>query len=63
MAKKKNPLVFMDVSIDGDPIERMVFEVLLHLSPVALETLFYFLFTSWFTYCFDLLYFRTVLFD
>lgn len=28
MAKKKNPLVFMDVSIDGDPVERMVFEVL-----------------------------------
>jgi peptidyl-prolyl isomerase G (cyclophilin G) len=27
MAKKKNPLVFMDVSIDGDPVERMVFEV------------------------------------
>jgi len=28
MAKKKNSLVFMDVSIDGDPVERMVFEVL-----------------------------------
>ncbi|MFQ6658247.1 hypothetical protein Gotur_027598 [Gossypium turneri] len=28
MAKKKNTLVFMDVSIDGDPVERMVFEVL-----------------------------------
>lgn len=28
MTKKKNPLVFMDVSIDGDPIEKMVFEVL-----------------------------------
>jgi hypothetical protein len=25
--KKKNPLVFMDVSIDGDPVKRMVFEV------------------------------------
>ncbi|KHG30308.1 Peptidyl-prolyl cis-trans isomerase cyp5 [Gossypium arboreum] len=25
MAKKKNPLVFMDVSIDGDPAERMLF--------------------------------------
>ena len=24
---KKNPLVFMDVCIDGDPKERMVFEV------------------------------------
>jgi len=28
MAKKKNCLVFMDMSIDGDPVERMVFEVL-----------------------------------
>jgi len=27
MAKKKNCPVFMDVSIDGDPVERMVFEV------------------------------------
>ena len=25
---KKNPLVFMDVSIDGDPADKMVFEVL-----------------------------------
>ncbi|KAJ0461316.1 putative peptidylprolyl isomerase [Helianthus annuus] len=24
---KKNPLVYLDVSIDGDPIERMVFEL------------------------------------
>jgi peptidyl-prolyl isomerase G (cyclophilin G) len=32
MAKKKNPLVFMDVSIDGDPAEKMVFEVLLCLN-------------------------------
>lgn len=24
---KKNPFVYLDVSIDGDPIERMVFEV------------------------------------
>lgn len=31
MTKKKNPLVFLDVSIDGDPRERMVFEVLTHL--------------------------------
>lgn len=36
MTKKKNPLVFMDVSIDGDPREKMVFEVFtyLHLSNV-----------------------------
>lgn len=28
---KKKPLVFFDVSIDGDPIERMTFEVLYFL--------------------------------
>jgi peptidyl-prolyl isomerase G (cyclophilin G) len=28
MAKKKNPIVFMDVSIGDEPDERMVFEVL-----------------------------------
>lgn len=27
MTKKKNPLVFVDVSIDGDPAEKMIFEV------------------------------------
>lgn len=27
MAKEKNPVVFLDVSIDGDPAERMTFEV------------------------------------
>lgn len=32
MAKKKSLLVFMDVSVDGDPAERMVFEVLLCLN-------------------------------
>ncbi|RDY12372.1 Peptidyl-prolyl cis-trans isomerase CYP95, partial [Mucuna pruriens] len=26
MTKKENPLTFMDVSVDGDPVERMVFE-------------------------------------
>jgi hypothetical protein len=31
MAKKKNPMVFLNVSIDGDPGERMVFEVLFFL--------------------------------
>lgn len=31
MTKKKNPLVFMDVSVDGDPRERMVFEVFTYL--------------------------------
>ncbi|CAJ2643738.1 unnamed protein product [Trifolium pratense] len=33
MAKKKNPLVFMDVSIDGDPVERMVFELFYDVAP------------------------------
>ncbi|KAF2303871.1 hypothetical protein GH714_024009 [Hevea brasiliensis] len=28
MAKKKNPLVFMDVSVDGDPFERMVLSMM-----------------------------------
>ena len=27
MSKKKNPHVFLDVSIDGDPVERIVIEV------------------------------------
>lgn len=35
MAKKKSLLVFMDVSVDGDPAERMVFEVLLCLNLLA----------------------------
>lgn len=43
MAKKKNPLVFMDVSIDGDPVERMVFEVLyiLCINIFVLQLLYY----------------------
>lgn len=31
MTKSKNPLVFLDVCIDGDPGEKMVFEVMLVL--------------------------------
>lgn len=27
MAKKKNPNVFLDVSIGGDPVQRIVIEV------------------------------------
>ena len=27
MANKKNPLVFMDISIDGDPTEKLVIQV------------------------------------
>ncbi|XP_031257730.1 peptidyl-prolyl cis-trans isomerase CYP63-like [Pistacia vera] len=37
MAKKKNPLVFMDVSIDGDPVERMVFELFADVAPKTAE--------------------------
>ncbi|XP_040973222.1 peptidyl-prolyl cis-trans isomerase CYP95 isoform X6 [Gossypium hirsutum] len=37
MAKKKNPLVFMDVSIDGDPVERMVFELFPDIAPKTVE--------------------------
>lgn len=28
MSEKKNPLVFLDVSVDGDPVERIVIEVI-----------------------------------
>ncbi|GMI92851.1 hypothetical protein HRI_002954400 [Hibiscus trionum] len=37
MAKKKNPLVFMDVSIDGDPFERMTFELFPDIAPKTAE--------------------------
>ncbi|CAJ1972099.1 unnamed protein product [Sphenostylis stenocarpa] len=37
MAKKKNCLVFMDVSIDGDPVERMVFELFSDVAPKTAE--------------------------
>ncbi|XP_038696180.1 peptidyl-prolyl cis-trans isomerase CYP95-like isoform X2 [Tripterygium wilfordii] len=37
MAKKKNTLVFMDISIDGDPIERMVFELFYDVAPKTAE--------------------------
>lgn len=37
MAKKKNPLVFLDVSIDGDPFERMIFELFSDVVPKAAE--------------------------
>lgn len=37
MAKKKNPMVFMDVSVDGDPYERMVFELFYDVAPKTAE--------------------------
>ncbi|KAJ6373101.1 hypothetical protein OIU76_027438 [Salix suchowensis] len=37
MAKKKNLLVFMDVCIDGDPKERMVFELFSDIAPKTAE--------------------------
>lgn len=37
MAKKKNPLVFMDVSIDGNPMERLVIELFADVVPKTAE--------------------------
>lgn len=37
MTKKKNPQVFLDVSIDGDPLERMVFELFSDVVPKTAE--------------------------
>ncbi|PNY05515.1 peptidyl-prolyl cis-trans isomerase [Trifolium pratense] len=37
MAKKKNPMVFMNVSIDGDPGETMVFELFYDVAPKTAE--------------------------
>lgn len=37
MVKKKNPLVFFDVSIDGDPVKRMVFELFSDVAPKTAE--------------------------
>ncbi|GKV42081.1 hypothetical protein SLEP1_g49526 [Rubroshorea leprosula] len=34
---KKNPLVFMDVSVDGDPVEKMVFELFPDFAPETAE--------------------------
>ncbi|GFS42723.1 cyclophilin-like peptidyl-prolyl cis-trans isomerase family protein [Actinidia rufa] len=34
---KKNPLVFLDVSIDGDPAEKMVFELFSDIAPKTVE--------------------------
>ncbi|XP_057474588.1 peptidyl-prolyl cis-trans isomerase CYP63-like isoform X2 [Actinidia eriantha] len=33
MSKKKNPLVFLDISIDGDPVERMTIELFADVVP------------------------------
>ncbi|PON54422.1 Cyclophilin-type peptidyl-prolyl cis-trans isomerase [Parasponia andersonii] len=37
MSKKKNPLVFLDVSIDGDPTERIVIELFADVVPKTAE--------------------------
>jgi peptidyl-prolyl isomerase G (cyclophilin G) len=37
MAKKKNPIVFMDVSIGDEPDERMVFELFADVAPRTAE--------------------------
>ncbi|CAG7905107.1 unnamed protein product [Brassica rapa] len=36
-SKKKNPTVFLDVSIGGDPLERIVIELFAHLVPKTAE--------------------------
>lgn len=37
MTKKKNPLVFLDVSIDGDPVEKIVIELFADVVPKTAE--------------------------
>lgn len=37
MSKKKNPLVFLDVSIDADPAKRIVVELFAHIVPKTAE--------------------------
>ncbi|XP_037492326.1 peptidyl-prolyl cis-trans isomerase CYP63 isoform X2 [Jatropha curcas] len=37
MSKRKNPLVFFDVSIDGDPVERIAFELFANFVPKTAE--------------------------
>ncbi|KAK6912636.1 Cyclophilin-type peptidyl-prolyl cis-trans isomerase domain [Dillenia turbinata] len=37
MIKRKNPLVFLDVSLDGDPCERMLFELFYDAAPKTAE--------------------------
>ncbi|CAN8267809.1 unnamed protein product [Cochlearia groenlandica] len=37
MSKKKNPTVFLDVSIDGEPLERIVIELFAHVVPKTAE--------------------------
>ncbi|KAF8006430.1 hypothetical protein BT93_K0661 [Corymbia citriodora subsp. variegata] len=37
MTKRKNPLVFLDVSIDGDPVERIVIELFADTVPQTAE--------------------------
>ncbi|KAG6470492.1 hypothetical protein ZIOFF_071565 [Zingiber officinale] len=37
MAKKKNPIVFMDVTIDGDAVGRMLFELYADIVPRTVE--------------------------
>ncbi|PKI63622.1 hypothetical protein CRG98_016005 [Punica granatum] len=37
MAKKRNPLVFLDISIDEDPVERIVIELFADVVPKTAE--------------------------
>lgn len=36
-SNRKKPLVFLDISIDGDPVERMTFEVSVLFIAVSLQ--------------------------
>ncbi|XP_021281019.1 peptidyl-prolyl cis-trans isomerase CYP63 isoform X2 [Herrania umbratica] len=37
MSKQKNPLVFLDVSVDGDPVERIIIELFADVVPKTAE--------------------------
>ncbi|XP_022959871.1 peptidyl-prolyl cis-trans isomerase CYP63 [Cucurbita moschata] len=37
MSKKKNPLVFLDVSIDGEPVQRIIIELFANVVPKTAE--------------------------
>lgn len=48
MTKKKNPLVFLDVSIDGDPVEKIVIEVIDAWISLLFVIIIFFLFLEFF---------------
>lgn len=50
MTKKKNPLVFLDVSIDGDPVEKIVIEVIDAWISLLFVIIIFFLFLEFFQF-------------